>query len=157
ICVPPPFSAFTTTSTIFSSITGRRPTASALSAGTCTVMSLCRIRIVRYSRFCPSTSRDSFLTTVPAPWWGETPFAPTLNKPRPPLLESLSAKKAGAIICAGVSYRIVAFPGLFGKSPARSELLDQERLAALASAPGRDGWGEARTQGGGVAGGYGRD
>src|SRR5262249_23103270 len=34
-----------------------------------------------YSRFWPRTSRDSFLTTVPAPWCGYTTLSPTLYKP----------------------------------------------------------------------------
>src|SRR5215210_2581028 len=67
IWVPPPVKALTTTFTMSSPITLRRPTASAFSDGTLTVMSLCRILIVRYSRFSPSTSRFSFFTTVPAP------------------------------------------------------------------------------------------
>ena len=67
IVVPLPVSAFSTFETICSSITFRSPTRSALSAGTFTVISLWRILIVRYSRFSPSTSRVSFLTTVPAP------------------------------------------------------------------------------------------
>ena len=70
ISVETPVSALRTTPTSFSPITRRRPTFSAFSDGTCTVMSLCRILIVRYSRCCPRTSRFSFLTTVPAPWWG---------------------------------------------------------------------------------------
>ena len=51
ICVPLPVSALTTTVTMSPSITVRRPTFSAFSAGTCTVMSLCQMRMVRYSRF----------------------------------------------------------------------------------------------------------
>src|SRR4029450_13737692 len=81
ICVPPPVKALTTTLTMSSPITLRRPTFSAFSEGTLTVMSLCRILIVRYSRFSPSTSRDSFFTTVPAPWCGYTTLSPTLDNP----------------------------------------------------------------------------
>src|SRR5438874_660799 len=83
ICVPPPVRALTTTLTMSSPITLRRPTFSALSEGTLTVMSLCRILIVRYSRFSPRTSRFSFFTTVPAPWCGYTTLSPTLYKPAP--------------------------------------------------------------------------
>src|SRR3954468_99774 len=96
ISVEPPVSAFRTTLTSFSPMTRRRPTWSAFSHGTCTVMSLCRILIVRYSRFCPRTSRDSFLTTVPAPWCGYTTLSPTLYKPVLPSRSTLSAKRAGA-------------------------------------------------------------
>src|SRR5204863_3406307 len=72
ISVDPPVSAFSTTSTSFSPITRRRPTLSAFSVGTFTVISLWSILIVRYSRFSPSTSRCSFLTIEPAPWCGYT-------------------------------------------------------------------------------------
>src|SRR6516162_6107379 len=41
--------------TVSSSITRRRPAIAAFSVGTMTVMSLCRILIVRYSRLSPST------------------------------------------------------------------------------------------------------
>ena len=78
--VPPEVRYLTTFLTASSSITLRRPTSSAFSAGTLTVMSLCRILIVRYSRFSPSTSRFSRLTTVPAPWCGYTTLSPTLYK-----------------------------------------------------------------------------
>src|SRR4030095_16738999 len=84
IAVPPPVNAFVTFLTISSLITCRRPTASAFSHGTLTVMSLCRILIVRYSRFSPKTTRFSFLTIVPAPWCGYTTLSPTLNKPSSP-------------------------------------------------------------------------
>src|SRR3954447_16815005 len=79
--VPSPVSAPMTSSTICSSITWRSPTLSPLSQGTLTVMSLCRIWIVRYSRCSPRTSRDSRLTTTPAPWCGYTTLSPTSNKP----------------------------------------------------------------------------
>src|SRR5260370_34935065 len=36
-----------------------------------------------YSRFSPSTSRISFLTTVPAPWCGYTTLSPTLYNRSP--------------------------------------------------------------------------
>src|SRR5436190_1798798 len=88
--VPLPVSAFSTLDTICSSITLRRPTRSALSLGTFTVMSLCRILMVRYSRFSPSTVRVSRLTTVPAPWWGYTTLSPTLYNADPPLRRSFS-------------------------------------------------------------------
>src|SRR3954468_20261289 len=84
IAVPPPVSALVTFLTISSLITCRRLTASAFSQGTLTFMSLCRILIVRYSRFSPSTRRFSFFTTVPAPWCGYTTLSPTLNKPSSP-------------------------------------------------------------------------
>src|SRR6059058_2064014 len=80
ISVPPEVRYLTTFLTASSSITLRRPTRSALSAGTFTVMSLWRILIVRYSRFSPSTSRFSRFTTVPAPWCGYTTLSPTLYK-----------------------------------------------------------------------------
>src|SRR5437763_12036755 len=83
ISVPPLVRYLTTFLTASSSITLRRPTSSAFSAGTFTVMSLCSIRIVRYSRFSPSTSRFSRFTTVPAPWWGYTTLSPTLYKLTP--------------------------------------------------------------------------
>src|SRR5207244_2946952 len=82
-CVPPPVSALTTTLTMSSPITFRSPTFSAFSEGTLTVISLCRILIVRYSRFSPRISRFSFFTTVPAPWCGYTTLSPTLYKPAP--------------------------------------------------------------------------
>src|SRR5690348_528892 len=98
ISVELPVSALRTIATSFSPITVRRPTFSAFSQGTCTVMSLCRILIVRYSRFSPRTSRDSFLTIVPAPWCGYTTLSPILyDKPDPPLpCVAVSAKRAGA-------------------------------------------------------------
>src|SRR3954447_9736639 len=94
ICVPPPVSALTTTLTMSSPITFRSPTFSAFSDGTLTVMSLCRILIVRYSRFSPRTSRFSFFTTVPAPWCGYTTLSPTLYKPAP-FRPYVTAKPAG--------------------------------------------------------------
>src|SRR3989442_9786631 len=81
ICVPPPVRALTTTLTMSSPITLRRPTFSAFSDGTLTVMSLCRILIVRYSRFSPTTSRFYFFTTVPAPWSGYTTYSHTFYHP----------------------------------------------------------------------------
>src|SRR3569623_1215625 len=80
ISVPPEVMYLTTFLTASSSITLRRPTRSALSAGTFTVMSLCRILIVRYSRFSPRTSFFSLFTTVPAQWCGYTTLSPTLYK-----------------------------------------------------------------------------
>jgi len=56
--------------TVSSSITRRRPASAAFSQGTMTVMSLCRILMVRYSRSSPNIFRRSFLRTLPAPWWG---------------------------------------------------------------------------------------
>src|SRR5215475_11799571 len=53
--------------------------------------------MVRYSRFWPSTSRDSFLTIVPAPWCGYTTLSQTLYKPELPSCRRLSAKRAGAV------------------------------------------------------------
>src|SRR5438445_13507897 len=100
ISVPPEVRYLTTFLTASSSITFRRPTRSALSLGTFTVMSLCRILIVRYSRFSPSTSRVSLLTTVPAPWWGYTTLSPTLYNADPPLLYLLFRNDAG-----GYSFR----------------------------------------------------
>ena len=60
-------------------------------------MSLCRILIVRYSRFAPRTSRDSFLTIVPAPWCGYTTLSPTLYKPFLPFCRRFTGKRAGAL------------------------------------------------------------
>src|SRR5829696_7963176 len=97
ISVEPPVSAFTTVLTRSSSITVRRPTCSALSTGTFTVMSLCRIWMVRYSRVCPKTSRFSFLTTMPAPWCGYTTLSPTSNKPGLPLVKPLFSEDAGGL------------------------------------------------------------
>src|SRR5262250_1588058 len=94
ISVPPEVRYFTTFLTASSSITLRRPTRSALSEGTLTVMSLWRILIVRYSRFSPRTSRFSFFTTVPAPWCGYTTLSPTLYKPAP-FRPYVTAKPAG--------------------------------------------------------------
>src|SRR6185437_14544137 len=83
ISVPPEVRYLRTFLTASSSITFRRPTSSAFSAGTFTVMSLWSILIVRYSRVSPSTSFFSRLTTVPAPWCGYTTLSPTLYKPSP--------------------------------------------------------------------------
>src|SRR6202012_3333033 len=83
ISVPPEVRYLTTFLTASSSMTFLRPTSSAFSAGTFTVMSLCRILIVRYSRFSPRTSRFSRFTTVPAPWCGYTTLSPTLYKLTP--------------------------------------------------------------------------
>src|SRR3954454_20157604 len=58
-------------------------------------MSLCRILMVRYSRSCPRTMRDSLLTTVPAPWCGYTTLSPTSNKLALPLSAHFT-KTAGA-------------------------------------------------------------
>src|SRR3954471_10634160 len=95
ISVDSPESALTTTSTASRPITQRRPTFSAFSVGTLTVMSLCRILMVRYSRSCPRTMRDSLLTTVPAPWCGYTTLSPTSNKLALPLSAHFT-KTAGA-------------------------------------------------------------
>ena len=56
--------------TVSSSITRRSPASAAFSVGTITVMSLCRILIVRYSRRSPRTSFFSLRSTLPAPWCG---------------------------------------------------------------------------------------
>ena len=53
--------------TVSSSITRRRPASAAFSVGTMTVMSLCRILIVRYSRRSPRISLSSLRITFPAP------------------------------------------------------------------------------------------
>src|ERR671937_2671355 len=124
ISVPPEVRYLTTFLTASSSMTLRRPTRSALSAGTFTVMSLWRILIVRYSRFSPSTSRDSFLTTVPAPWWGYTTLSPTLYNAEPPLLVRFSRMRpAGARTAGGLgqySENRWKQP-LFRKSPAQRD------------------------------------
>src|SRR5579875_3165078 len=64
---------------VSSSITRRRPAMAALAVGTMTVMSLCRILIVRYSRLSPSTSFCSLRMTLPAPWCGYTTLSPISN------------------------------------------------------------------------------
>ena len=107
IVVPDPWSALSTFSTITSSITRRRPTFSAFSHGTLTVMSLWRILIVRYSRFSPSTSRCSFFTTVPAPWCGYTTLSPTLNNPLP-FRSSVVAKTPAGETAAGGRLQSIA-------------------------------------------------
>src|SRR5438067_3280580 len=110
ICVPPPVSAFSTLLTICSSITLRRPTASAFSVGTFTVMSLWRILIVMYSRFCPSTVRDSFFTTVPAPWCGYTTLSPTLYKPSLPFSSLTSPERRRDCTPPATALRIAKNP-----------------------------------------------
>src|SRR4029077_3303085 len=95
ISVPPEVRYLTTFLTGSSSITLHRPTRSALSAGSFTVMSLCRILMVRYSRFSPRTSFFSRFTTVPAPWWGYTTLSPTLYKLAP--LSVCSRESAGGL------------------------------------------------------------
>src|SRR5581483_819581 len=83
-------------------------------------MSLCRILIVRYSRFCPRTSRDSFFTTVPAPWCGYTTLSPTLYKPDLPFSSNSRQNADGLILRRrprqysenGLKRRL--FPGIFG-------------------------------------------
>src|SRR2546421_8903056 len=64
---------------VSSSITRRSPASAAFSVGTMTVMSLCRILIVRYSRFSPKTSFCSLRITLPAPWCGYTTLSPISN------------------------------------------------------------------------------
>jgi hypothetical protein len=123
ICVPPPVSAFSTFETICSSITFRSPTRSALSAGTFTVMSLWRILIVRYSRFSPSTSRVSFLTTVPAPWCGYTTLSPTLYNAVPPRSKLAYPQRSRRVTLPPASpqslAKIAGNSHFFGKSPAQ--------------------------------------
>src|SRR5918999_151756 len=51
--------------------------------------------MVRYSRFSPSTSRDSFFTTVPAPWCGYTTLSPTLYNPTSPVRNDYDKAPAG--------------------------------------------------------------
>src|ERR1700722_12239063 len=72
-------STLSTFSTVSSSITRRSPASAAFSVGTITVMSLCRILIVRYSRRWPKTSLISLALTCPAPWWGYTTLSPSSN------------------------------------------------------------------------------
>src|ERR1039458_700161 len=72
-------STLRTFSTVSSSITRRRPASAAFSVGTITVMSLCRILIVRYSRRSPKTSLISLACTCPAPWCGYTTLSPSSN------------------------------------------------------------------------------
>src|SRR5215218_9293584 len=128
IVVPLPRSAFSTCSTVVSSMTFRRPTRSAFSVGTCTVMSLCRIWIWRYSRSSPSTFRFSFLTTVPAPWCGYTTLSPTLYKPNLPVPSVFTKPPAGGEPPANVfqntksSWKTPLFHAFLTKSPAQSRL-----------------------------------
>ena len=83
ISVPPLVRYLTTFFTASSSITLRKPDPLGVVRGTLTVMSLCRILIVRYSRVSPRTSRCSRFTMVPAPWCGYTTLSPTLYKLTP--------------------------------------------------------------------------
>src|SRR5919202_5632880 len=157
IWVPPPVSALRTTATMSSSITFRSPTFSAFSDGTLTVMSLWRILIVRYSRFCPSTSRCSFFTTVPAPGCWYTTLSPTLYKPPPQDRRVLSRRRRRVARAAGKSGQYSEFrrkrppfPGISREIPGNADLdrevaVDQivlleapEPLADLASADGAD-------------------
>src|SRR6266496_2513194 len=108
IAVPPPVSALVTFLTISSSITCLSPTASAFSQGTLTVMSLCRILIVRYSRFSPRTMRFSFLTIVPAPWCGYTTLSPTLNKPSSPTGRGSTRQDADGVNAPGAMVKSVS-------------------------------------------------
>src|ERR1700748_609643 len=80
ISVPPEVRYLTTFLTASSSITLRRPTRSALSAGTLHVVSFVLIFFVGCSRFLPRPSYFSRFTTVPAPWCGYTTLSPTLYK-----------------------------------------------------------------------------
>src|SRR5205807_449403 len=75
-------------------------------------MSLWRILIVRYSRFSPRTSRFSFFTTVPAPWWGYTTLSPTLNKPCLPLGSRVYSSRtpAGGEPAGGIETSIAKAP-----------------------------------------------
>src|ERR1700751_1978397 len=130
ISVDPPVSAFSTTATSFSPMTRRRPTASAFSHGTCTVMSLCRILIVRYSRFVPSTSRDSFLTIVPAPWCGYTTLSPTLYNADLPFQHAFRQKSRHARAPAQYGY-------LIRKSPGKAPVLAFLSIRRLQFAPFR--------------------
>src|SRR4051812_10060480 len=70
-------------------------------------MSLCRIWIVRYSRFCPRTSRCSFFTIVPAPWCGYTTLSPTLYKRIPFLAAEIAMKTGRQWVSAGARAGIV--------------------------------------------------
>src|SRR4051812_2920910 len=94
LSLPPPVGEFKTLFFAPPSLPLRGPTPPALSAGTFTVISLWRILIVRYSRFSPSTSRRSFFTTVPAPWWGYTTLSPTLYKLTPSLRRSSKRRRS---------------------------------------------------------------
>src|SRR6478736_2849806 len=151
ISVPPLVRYLTTFLTASSSITLRSPTRSALSAGTFTVMSLCRILIVRYSRFSPSTSRRSRFTTVPAPWWGYTTLSPTLYKltPSPVAHKTVSLTKAPATwmrparrhqsIRIGLKARVLqGFWSLLMKKPCSDGLLGK-RLQRVAQRRGFEG------------------
>src|SRR4029079_13574724 len=145
ISVPPDVRYLTTFLTASSSITLRSPTRSALSAGTFTVMSLCRILIVRYSRFSPRTSRRSRFTTVPAPWWGYTTLSPTLYKLTPsPVVDSTpSHQNAGHMRMTGEEppeYQIwlksAIFAGVFAVVDEKALLRRASRRALVANAGG---------------------
>src|SRR6478672_7718400 len=98
-------------------------------------MSLWRILIVMYSRFCPRTVRDSFFTTVPAPWCGYTTLSPTLYKPTLPFVAYIARTPTESSPSARVSQYTEScakrplFPGIFAllrKSPAQSDLVSHE-------------------------------
>src|SRR3954454_7244679 len=117
-------------------------------------MSLCRIWIVRYSRFCPRTSRSSFFTIVPAPWCGYTTLSPTLYKRIPFLATEIAMKNGRQWVAAGTEaslyHKIAGKRPICGararvaapspKSPAQSglplpKLRDGERVAVRVDEP----------------------
>src|SRR2546423_15406038 len=104
-------------------------------------MSLWRILIVMYSRFCPRTVRDSFFTTVPAPWCGYTTLSPTLYKPTLPF-RRLHRQHAHERDPVGDASQYTEsrskrplFPGIFGSWPKKpcSERTTVGATASLAT------------------------
>ena len=108
ISVETPVSALRTPPISFSPITRRRPTLSAFSDGTCTVMSLCRILIVRYSRCSSENLALLLLDDRSRPVVGiDHLVADSRTNPNLPWLEAtLFAKKAGTPLCAGHRLRV---------------------------------------------------
>src|SRR4051795_3847713 len=78
-----------------------------------TVMSLCRILIVRYSRSSPNILRRSFLRTLPAPWWGYTTLSPSSNS----MFSGASISRSSTRFASIVSGMVI----LLASSPARGD------------------------------------
>src|SRR5919109_4850041 len=98
--------------TVSSSITRRRPASAAFSHGTITVMSLCRILMVRYSRSSPNILRRSFLRTLPAPWWGYTTLSPHSKS----MFSGAAISRSSTRVASTVSGMVI----LLASSPTRS-------------------------------------
>ena len=143
ICVPEPVSTFTT-SLRCSSITCRSPTRSAFSLGTFTTMSLCRIWIVRYSRFWPRISRTSFFTISPRRGAVHDLF-PQLVSTAPPSTRTFSPRRRRIQRPAsdGAQYsrsgrKVEMFTGVFGVSTERPCSARTTSSGARAFEPCRD-------------------